>query len=166
MAENLINISDINEYVSLSENYDATKLNNFIKVVQDMKIKKLLGNDLYDDYFDNPEDYTTLLPYMKKTLIFWTMDMYYREGDMFNTPTGTLFKQSDYAERPQDYQLKILIESNCEKAKFYEAELYDFLVLQDYPLWVNPEKRNQPCGRISIRSVDGLNSLSTNNTTC
>jgi len=140
--------------ISLKREYEL-----YITNCELMRIAEIMGQDFYDDVEASPSSYTTLIPYIKDCSLYWSYDMYLRQGTSKNSVMGSVTINSDYSSHDtKERQYKI--DNNLEVAHFYERKLWDFLTenADDYPLWTeNSNKTILPKFSLNIGDRDNVN---------
>jgi hypothetical protein len=135
----LITRAEIQQYKQLSSSVNTAKLNELILQSQMVDLLPLLGERLYYDLLQNPEDRTALLDGstydyngitytnvgLKAVLSHYVYARYSMFGDVIDTAFGLKAKlNTDVSERIDTGMKKTLYEHNCNYA---------------YNLWLNVE---------------------------
>jgi len=170
MAETqLITITEARTYVDISPNYAVTRFNIYVTNVQRDNLRKLMGKQMYYDFWQNYPDggvyddlvggkvyelngenvqYYGLKPYLSY-LVMATIAL---EGDYYHADYGNAV----FTDNPQDNLVKAMDRRRIEmydrymqKAREYEEDVLNFLAQNstDYPLlkkeFQKPDIRNQ-----------------------
>jgi hypothetical protein len=174
MAEvSLVTRAEVNAYLSISVNKDETRFNTFINRVQKNNLRKLLGDAMYYDLFQNVTDINTIAApygdlvngksytYQGNTIQYYGLKPYISflyginilyEGDNFHADYGNAM----FVDNPQDhlgassFRAKQEIRRGYEEeANYYKCEIMKFLQenLTTYTLWAQewqpPDRRSR-----------------------
>ena len=123
--------------ISLSREYSL-----YITNVELMRIMEIMGKTFYDAVDAHPENYPTLLPYIKNASRYWSYDMYLKQGTTKNSVMGGVTIGQENVEHDK-VERQNKIKNNLEVAHFFERELWDFLTdnEDDYELWIANSKK-------------------------
>lgn len=139
--------NDLIQYFDLSSNIDATRIDKFASEQERIKCSQFLGRVLYDELLAadlSIPKWKSLLNQVKPMLIYWTYASYLMRGQIFNTATGAVIKQTDQSIPLSDQEKKLALDDVCNSARFYESELQNFLEANavDYPNYISTAKHS------------------------
>lgn len=142
----LISVNDIKNRGYLDENVDEQNIRTVIYEAQRIHTRHVIGSGIYDELETQriagtlTSDNTTLLGYIKDSLIYWTL---YEGLEIFNYKirNKAVMKSNSDNSQPIDlYELKHLAARFKDKAEYFDERLRRFLVENQatYPKYYNP----------------------------
>lgn len=134
---------EIKELTDISKHVDYQYLAPYIPIIQETKIKPILGTELHDELVTQIEDKTltglnsTLLQLIHKVHAYYTYARYAIRGNYSSTATGFKKKFSNESENPSSSEISMVHKSILEDAEFWANELIQYLDKNkaDYPLY-------------------------------
>jgi hypothetical protein len=160
LNDEIITLSDVREYEDVDANYSTIRFSGFLKQIQNNNLRKLLGAELWLDFFNNISDakYVTLIngeeyefngetilyPGLKPFLVFNMLTKIIIKGDVFHTNRGNFNYNPETAQPIEKIQLKETKGDYLISIKFYENEVIKYLNenTTTYPLW-NGKRQSQ-----------------------
>ncbi|MHA2367047.1 MAG: DUF6712 family protein [Candidatus Hodarchaeales archaeon] len=157
----IITISDVRQYEDVDQNYSSERFSGFLKQIQNNNLRKLLGAELWLDFFENISDskYTTLIsgenysyngetiyyPGLKPFLVFNMLTKIIVGGDVFHTNRGNFKYNPETAQPIEKYQLQEKKTDYLTTEKFYENEIIKYLNEKSstYTLWNGKSQSNE-----------------------
>jgi len=155
----LITSIDVRQYKDISDSIFEETFNQFVKEAQFMDIEPLIGNEMYNDLLNNPDNVVNnelleggMYTYSGKTytnvglkviLIHYAYARYVKFGSYTDTAFSFVQKLNPESEPVSDKQKQVIFKQNQQIAFKYWANVRDFLDrnTEDYPLW-NTECNN------------------------
>jgi len=172
---NLITITDIQEFKPLSKNTDTDKtVNPFILEAQEFDIRPILSDAFYSElitqiksgspsaeydelfngsiYSDGGIDKTN--PGLKSVLVYYSYSRYLNRANTNSTAFGMVQKNNPDSTPISDKRLASLISQSESGAKAYENRVIDFLICNSnkYPLY-ECVKENRRTGGLRISAA-------------
>lgn len=131
------------EYITLNtiidSNVDATLINKFIDMSQDINIQQVLGHDLYHKLMDlvvdgtisdpsNSAYYNLLVDHVQKTQAYWLVYNILPYINYHLTNKSVTTKSSDSSQATGLQELEFLRTDSQSKAEFYVARIRELIV--------------------------------------
>ena len=149
----LTTLAEVRTYREIDQNFSSVRFASYLKEVQDIHLKNLLGQSLWYDFFINisQDKYDKLLK--GKTYVYNNETIYYpglkpfiiwcfllkniNEGNINHTNRGTLQFNPDTSVPAEKYQIQQTVGSYQLNIKTEENNIKRFLNQNyiDYPLW-------------------------------
>jgi len=147
----IISEYDIQRVKALTKHISAESILPHIDESQDLIIRPLLRDDLYNELCTQidsdtlTEANTALLAHVQQCHIYHAFARYVRWGNLQSTPTGIKKKHSDESEFPSGSEVSNLHATAKQDAEIYETRLLEYLNdnSANYPLW---HSGNHYCG--------------------
>jgi hypothetical protein len=123
----------------IDSNVDATLVNKFIDMSQDINIQQVLGHDLYHKLMDlvanntitdvnNKAYYNLLVDYVQKTQAYWLVYNILPYINYHLTNKSVTTKSSDSSQATGLPELEFLRSDSQSKAEFYVARIRELIV--------------------------------------
>lgn len=161
----LIDQIDFAPYVDITSHVGAERIVPHIGNAQMMKIRTILGKELYADLLTKYENsgnvslteaYSKLHKALIPLLCYAAYEQYLPYSNITNTAFGLVVKKSQHSEPVDDKTLGKIINNVGHKVNFYRAELEVFLKenAADYPLYKQEGCNTKPkTGRNTIIAI-------------
>lgn len=136
----LITVSDIAEYRDVTTNVPAKRITPMIREAQDIDLRELLGEKLYDKVVEDisPLNYPELDELIKPALCYWAYARIVKNNRLTITSNGVVNKNLDGSVQASDQSVSIAIGDARDNAIAYANRLITYLDknASDYPEWV------------------------------
>lgn len=148
----LITLADIQALESVSSNINvAKKIKPHVLDAQEFDVRTLVGEELWIDIQENPNDYTEVLeettydhaghryqhPGLKAVIVMYAYARYKGDANSHDTPFGVVTKTNEHSTPVSDKTLARAEAKAKAGAEVYWTRVRDFLCRKssEYPLW-------------------------------
>jgi hypothetical protein len=159
----IITVEDIATYRDVAANIPAKRYTPFINESQELNLRNLLGDELYDKVVDDisPLNYPLLDPLIIPCLCYWTYARFVKNNRVTVTSNGVVSKNVDGSVQSNDGAVAMLITDANEAAANYANRLIKYLNenSKDYPEWSKSCHYKNVIGSIKVTAVGDSESI-------
>jgi hypothetical protein len=168
LGDALITLAEVRAYRDVDASFSSDRFAGFLKSVQEINLKQLLGDALWLDFFTNIADakYVTLLngenytyndetvyyPGLKPFLIWsWLINLPI-DGNVHHTQSGEVSYLREVTQMPSKYQINQVLEDYKTNALNERNNIVQYLNTKraTYPLWNTDDEINITTHTIDI----------------
>jgi hypothetical protein len=133
---NLITSTEVKTIVSPVKALDPAFYDKSIEYIQDSLLKPILTDDLYDAVVADPDDFTTLMPYIKNFLAYAiAFEAYQKDLERQINNQGIQENNTQFSKTSNDGAATRVLARYKEREFYYGEKLGHFLIdnADDYP---------------------------------
>lgn len=135
----IISLSNIQQYRPITENFYGKRIDPFIRESQDIDLRNLLGEDLFDKVVEDisPLNYPELDAYIVPVLCYRTYARLIQHNRITITSNGVVNKTVDGSVQASNADVTAQVSAAKEAAVNYENRLIKYLNKNsaNYPEW-------------------------------